>query len=504
MDKKRKHIDDFFRDKLGGYSEVPPSDAWLDMDKKLDTLVPHTPTSPYRWLGHVGIVSLIAVLGVSVINKFSHQGEEAGSVSYNNQVINNIENTTDSKTVIEPVAKSPDALAAVEVVGNEKETPSIAPRQLQYEDALAFGESYSENADKEYVEGVTEIKKEDYSDPTTNTRLSSGAIVGSSLPASLVNNEINGLYKSLQHVENQLSSNGIDKKPEGLNAAGYKVTKPMANSNNSTKLADKTRLKPDFTRWELGVKAGYERGFDHIAAKGVAVSPYAGYNISKKISIVAQPTIKLAEAAARNIGRPASYYKVNNDGTVTAVENYVTSAVEGTTVTYYNNTRFRYTQTHDSIVKTNQTGGRYVQFELPVLVSYKIGNKVAVYGGVNTVYSQLQSVVEHTYTKAGIQQTAEVLVRSKESPSAPAIDKVITHEGTSYSEYNGPVYPENHESNLRVGAMVGVNYEYNKRWLVDAMVQKTPAPANVKSGYNINAPLSAPSFRLSVGYKIKK
>lgn len=499
MDNKRKHIDDFLRDKLGNYSEVPPSDAWLDMDKKLDALVPHTPVHPYRWLGHIGIVSIIAVLGVSVINKFSG-GTGVASSAYKNQEISKLESVTEIQNVDKSTQNSQAPATALIVQQQEKTSIAEKSPHIKYDDALAFGESYSENADNEYIEGVTEIKKEEYLD---QPKLGGNEIIANSPLNNLLNEQKNGLNNIYLSADNQLNASENSKTTNRINSS-TKIVKPLESAVNTVKPVEKMRMNASFSRWELGVKAGYERGFDNVASKGFAVSPYVSYNISEKLGIIMQPTIKMASAVTRNVGNSTSYYKINDDATVSAVESYVTSAVEGTTVTYYNNTRYRYSQSHDSIVKTNKTGGRYTQFELPILLNYRVGKKVAVYGGVNTVFSQLQSVTEHTYTKAAIKQTAEVVVRSKESPSAPAVDKVITHNGTSYSEYSGPIYPESHENNLRVGAMVGVNYEYNKRWLVDAMVQKTPAPANVKSGYNVNAPLSAPSFRLSVGYKIKK
>ena len=72
------------------------------------------------------------------------------------------------------------------------------------------------------------------------------------------------------------------------------------------------------------------------------------------------------------------------------------------------------------------------------------------------------------------------------------------------SEYNGPLYPSTRVNQIRFGATVGVSYEYSKRWLVDALVQQNPAPRDVKGGYNINTPLSATYFRISVGYKLTK
>jgi hypothetical protein len=52
--------------------------------------------------------------------------------------------------------------------------------------------------------------------------------------------------------------------------------------------------------------------------------------------------------------------------------------------------------------------------------------------------------------------------------------------------------------------MLGVSYEYSKRWLVDALIQQNPANKDIRGGADINVPLSATYFRLSVGYKLTK
>lgn len=518
MDKKRKHIDDFFRDKLGSYAEVPPSDAWNDMDKKLDTLVPHPVTHPYRWLGHVGIVSLIAVLGVSVFNKFSHETNSDTKIANNTQIVNKIESFTETK-IPDIVAIEPQQAALPSLGNNQGNQPAFTHAvRSSYPETLGYGESYSENADNEYIEGITEIKKEIISTTESNhAGYLADAHTNSRNGNVTYNNHFNASPAFAGAVNNNYTFGEADKNTE--NQYFSNISEKDKNNNLAPADASKNALTPalkaenniipkqsaaSFARWDAGIKAGYERGFNTAAANSFAVSSYVAYNISRRAGIMLQPTVKLANAPVRTVGDAASYYKVNDDAAVTTVENYTTTEVEGTSVVYYNNTKFRYTQSHDSIVKTNRTGGRYVQYELPILFNYKCNDKLSVYAGVNVVYSRLQSVTEHTYTKTGIVRIADTLIKSTSTPVAPATTDIITYTGTPVSQYSGPIYPAGHESNLRMGAMAGVSYEYSSRWLVDAMVQKTPAPAAVKGGYNINAPLSAPTFRISVGYKLKK
>ncbi len=64
-----KHIDDFFREKLGRYRETPPPDVWEALDKQLDGLIPSAPKPSFRWGGHIAMVSLVAVLSIPVVKK---------------------------------------------------------------------------------------------------------------------------------------------------------------------------------------------------------------------------------------------------------------------------------------------------------------------------------------------------------------------------------------------------------------------------------------------------
>jgi hypothetical protein len=65
MNNYRKHIDDFFREKLGNYRETPPAEAWGELEERLDGLTPSAPGRNYRWVWHAAMISILAVLGVS-------------------------------------------------------------------------------------------------------------------------------------------------------------------------------------------------------------------------------------------------------------------------------------------------------------------------------------------------------------------------------------------------------------------------------------------------------
>jgi hypothetical protein len=85
-----------------------------------------------------------------------------------------------------------------------------------------------------------------------------------------------------------------------------------------------------------------------------------------------------------------------------------------------------------------------------------------------------------------------------------ALSDVITYGGYSYSDYKAPVYTNTQSSSIKLGYMIGLSYEYSHKWLFDALMQQAPVKPYLQGGYNVNSTLSAPYFRLSVGYKLTK
>ena len=180
---------------------------------------------------------------------------------------------------------------------------------------------------------------------------------------------------------------------------------------------------------------------------------------------------------------------------------------QGDTAGYMEN--FYYSQTHDSIVKSYTAGGTYMEFELPILLKYKLSPKLGVYGGVTMGYSSYTTITEHTYTSAPILKSViypgdsqYVFVEYNALPVFAHVSSVINYSGSNINTYKGPLYSTQHGGLFRKGYMLGFNYEYSNRWLFDVLVQQSAAKSNVVGGYNTNAPFSAPYFRITLGYKI--
>jgi len=268
------------------------------------------------------------------------------------------------------------------------------------------------------------------------------------------------------------------------------------------------KTKPSFARIEAGIKTGFESGFTTDAAYKFVVSPYVQFNLSPKVAIMAQPAVKAAMMQSHNLGTPTSYYNVDGETSHLVLNSQTPDAPTIGTVpdTIGWVSKYTFSQSHDSIVKSNKTGTRTVmQYELPILLKYNLTKKLSVYGGVNLVYSQSVTITESTFTVKNISRSLDTTIATEghDVPASPT-GLGFNYAGTPYSQYSGPMKPAQTGYQFNVGYMVGFTLTAHDKWLFDALVQQAPARQDVKAGYNINTPLSATYLRLSIGYKLTK
>ncbi|MCW3120832.1 MAG: hypothetical protein JWQ38_324 [Flavipsychrobacter sp.] len=519
-----KHIDDFFREKLGRYTETPPSDVWDALDARLDGLA--APSAPqtggaYRWLKHFGMVSVIAVLIVPLLKKISNK-EAMASTMPSEQVIAKAD-IAPSATEGSNIGETPAANAAVTEHNGTKNT--IAGTENNGGDVVVSGNESTATTVPQGHKPVVAAAKHKSGTVTAKSHQTTShkPEARTALYSQPVTRNVTGHHSDLSKPG--LESEENEPVTELTQTTGWHPAKPFGTSDNEQKPAplaakkieipsDKkktaTTNKEDkahqLSKFEIGVKVGYERGFNDLVATKYVISPYLQYNLSDKFSLMAQPGIKYASVNTHTIGAPRSYYKTNDDGTVTpngtTQKGYI---VEGGSISDSSfTTNYRYKQSHDSIVKSYTHGGTYMEFELPILLKYTIVPKLSVYGGVNINYSKQTAITEHTYTKQGIVRYVDSTTTTFGAPGHLAVSDVIVNNGTSYTDYKAPVYANTQNSSLRFGYMVGFSYEYSNRWLIDALMQQTPVKPYLQGGYNMNTSLSAPYFRLSVGYKLTK
>lgn len=513
----RKHIDDFFREKLGNYKETPPPDVWEALEPRLDGLKTLPATGPNRWIWHFAIVSLIVLLSVPFIRKMigASLTEAPTKALAANTLTGPSTGETASKNTAATGVSTPATINENNIAAQKGPSDNTSGNQSGKVLPATGNRTSAGQANNDPA------KKPLTRNSHTSGVKSAAGHAGPMIAEKTANNNTNSYNGSMANPSGEAAtgSNSTEKETAAVNpnsSADNKQALPgtfKKEDKKESKPGDKNNTGTDastpspigFKRFEAGIKAGYEFGLNSDAATKYVVAPYMQYNITSKISVMTQPAVKYATVADRSVGKPQSYYKTNS-GTSTAVGDTVVNMVgEGSSTYPQYTTTYNYHQTHDSIVKSYTYGGTYLEFEVPVLMKYYVTPGFAVYGGGNILYNaKMPTLTEHTYTQQAIPDNANNITNTTNYAPAPLpLSEVFTNPGTPYQSYS-PLTPSKQESQLRVGYMLGFSYEYSKKWLFDALLQQSPAKPDVKGGYNLNIPVSAPYFRLSVGYKLTK
>jgi hypothetical protein len=113
MEKNMKNIDDFFKEELGSYAELPPPPAWGALERRLDEEKKRR-AFPYGWLWVVSVIALVAITGLSAAWKMSASRELLAARALQTQ---------------HPTAtNTPGNITTAIVPGNKQETKTIAHR----------------------------------------------------------------------------------------------------------------------------------------------------------------------------------------------------------------------------------------------------------------------------------------------------------------------------------------------------------------------------------------
>lgn len=502
----KKHIDDFFRERLGKYREVPPAEAWDELSVRLQTLKPYVPRSPYRWLWHVGMVSVITVFTVSLVKKVHRSSHDeirvAATTSPVQAAAPQALNTANDAQVMQGM-QMPASTANENIGDNNTNNNNTNTNAITANAVASTGKgsgmgrkspaSAAYSASHRYVNTIVSNDQAVGSNPAKNVANGGAAVAETS---TLAGNPATAMAKPMA-ANAEVKENAVVKKAETPKSSQALIKKEDVAANTA---------KRNAFRVGFGVKSGYEYGLADGAARKFVVAPYAQLQLSNKLSVMVQPAAKYAMVSDRMLSSN-TYYKVTNGSQPAQLTGYTTETrpvVSGPEKTYFLS-RYRYTQTYDSMVKTRHTGGSYIEFELPVMLQYGIGGGVSVYGGAYLAISRTTGVTEQTVTKS-ITRTADTIIENEGAlyaGPAPDLTQKISHYGAPLSDYTTPSWVNQAETRFRVGYIAGLSYQYNRRWMVDALIQQSPLKPDVKEGYNVLVPLSSAYFRLSVGYKLK-
>lgn len=257
-------------------------------------------------------------------------------------------------------------------------------------------------------------------------------------------------------------------------------------------------------KFVFGIKGGLESGFSVKAGNKLVVAPYVRYNFNDKLGIVLQPSMKLGRVSARVMGSPTAYHNIHAGTGQYQLDSQSLVYLPFTGETLVRRD-YTYTEKYDSIVKQNQVGGTYVEFELPVLLQYQVSKRLSILGGFNVVMGRRFSIVEKTKTYNDVTATGNPFTLSGlNQPGVLPVATGVNYTSSPISSYSGPSFPANNSNLVRMGYMLGASYEWKKRWTMDVTIQQCFVQKNIQGGFNLNSALSAPYFRFSIGYRLTK
>lgn len=295
----------------------------------------------------------------------------------------------------------------------------------------------------------------------------------------------------------------------GKPATKQHVDSGMVQQAAASEQADSASEAKDdvLRRFVWGVKGGVETSYKKAAADKVLIAPYLQYNLTERVGIIVQPSVKYAGVRTGGTLIQNTYHDVQaGSGAYRLIDSgLVVLAFTGDTLWRRN---YEYSEQYDSVVKTYRMGGSYLELEVPVLLSYKVTKKLSVYGGANMVYSKRVGVEEQTDVVRRTATGNVATVGALYGP-APAVNVTSTGTGINYTSapltsYTGNPYGDNGGSIFRMGYMLGVSYELKKRWMIDAALQQCVVKPELQNGVNVNSALSAPYVRLTIGYRLSK
>jgi hypothetical protein len=550
MEPNKKHIDDLFRENLGYHVETPPPAVWEGLEKRLSSVPPVPKKLPLGLTRYLIVVSSAIVVsffvskipGKSSSNHPSTNIRQTKTTATRNN-ITTLNNTTaadrntvaiteyhqsaGNKTTITnengPGTYSPGgqqkALAAAtkvqqQLTGHTMQSAAVkGNRSASANQPILFAANRNDTHDTK-TSGTYRLKNRKFTSNRAKNKLGKKQTANNegrahklndlnryaAAPPEVTLSEINDKTSQfyLQHTPiAPVDGNTLflNKFPVWNRMDSLAIPAGMPAMNTMP-----NKLK---NRLEAGLKAGYESGLNSQAGKKAVISPYLQYKLSDKFSLMIQPAVKYAKLSTQKLTGTQSFYKANNDSSI-SIKSYPVPLGFGE-VTNDSVELVTYSQSHDSLVKSYVVGGHYFEMELPVLLHYSLTRKIGIYGGFTASYSRYVAITEQTYNSAPItvSTTTETVVAGGAANVVPnPVNSEVTFPGRSLVYYKSPLYVSPNKGLFSMGYMLGLNYEYSNRWLLDVLMQQAAPKTAVIGGYNTNAPFSAPYFRITLGYKL--
>lgn len=595
MEERNEHIDDLFRDELGGYREVPDPRVWSALEQRLDGGRKKRPIIIW-WV--TGLALLLAIAGGLMTGNVLPGFKTPASVASTTPVAPSSGIThapeaqvvpADNSTVPTPAATPATVAATVATpvpagtVLPKGKTPEKQTRTLQSNRTLAAAPQHPATvaATPATAVATTQQPIATHNIPTQTTTVNTTPeqeninapkpTIADATPAAITPAQRTAPVPA---SANRLTREMVDEMPlplagapkakpmvpqadisryeplitrsknNGSNmiaAAGKQIAAPVANAaNHAETLAAQapqaaaqngneatnspatsvaaTNTPADTTtenkrprnplKWSYGLKTGYDFSMNKYSAGNALLGAYLQAHISKRMSVILQPTLKYTNMKRTTLDGTASYYDVKNSS-VTALHIITPEGADAQGNPVYNIIRrYFYAQQYDSVVVSKTIRPKqYAEFELPLLLQYRLTKALSITGGVSANFSRLvQAEREESRFKGMMRYDTAVFAKVNESSPAPAIPAIETRIKYNYSPYADYLAQQQEDpvNNLRFNYMLGINYALRNGLSFDLLMLSLLGNANYINDNDIKKIYKTPYIRIGVTYKLGK
>ncbi len=274
--------------------------------------------------------------------------------------------------------------------------------------------------------------------------------------------------------------------------------------NTSTAPDKKSKI-----RLSGGVKAGYEMGSGTYHANSYVFAPYLELTLADNISLVCQPAFKYARLNKTKLDDIQSYYDLKG-GKLDSAHQLIQIGLDSFGNPVYNIRRkYLYSQVHDSVVvSTSISKKTYFEYELPLMLQYKLAKGFNFYIGASANFSKVVQIAEQKTTYANIARydslTFAPVAQNEPTPSVPSVNNKFSYNYPSLATYN-PSAVQNATTNpVRFNYIIGFNVSIWQRLMADVLIQGLLSNPSYIPDSRIRDIYKQPHVRITLGYRLGK
>lgn len=274
--------------------------------------------------------------------------------------------------------------------------------------------------------------------------------------------------------------------------------------NTSTAPDKKSKI-----RLSGGVKAGYEMGSGTYHANSYVFAPYLELTLADNISLVCQPAVKYARLNKTKLDDIQSYYDIRG-GKLDSAHQLIQTGFDSLGNPEYNIRRkYLYSQVHDSVVvSTSISKKTYFEYELPLMLQYKLAKGFNFYVGASANFSKVVQIAEQKTTYANIARYDSLIfapvAQTEPAPSVPPVNSKFSYNYPSLATYN-PSAVQNATTNpVRFNYIIGFNVSIWQRLMADVLLQGMLSSPSYIPDTRIRDIYKQPHVRITIGYRLGK